>query len=807
MMMSFRCQLAVAFVFLIVGVFVVAPSAGAEPSAGESDEQLLHNAGLSSDGAALTAFFQERARTDVDGEQLRLLLTRFAAEGQAAHAATVELLGLGSLALQALRQSASDLDHPELAARAARCLPWLDGPASHRLLIAAAHVLAERKPEGAAAALLAYLPFADSPEVIAAVNAALVTVAAPSGKADAALLRGLSDRLGIRRAAAVVALCRAVPPAQVPDVRKLLKDPAAIVRLRTALALAEANDAEAIPVLIDLLAELAAEKRQPIEECLTQLAGEWAPMIQFATDDAISRGIRRDAWASWWRRTDGPLLIAALGKHTLTPDKRRKMQGLLAQLGSDEFTVREDASRQLSAFGRIALPSLRAASKDRDAEVARRAKLLIERLENGPDVRLPLAALRLLALRKPVGAVEALLAYLPFVEDEVREEEVHKSLTVLARRDGKLDAALRHALADPQEKVRAVVAEALIQGGDVEGRAAVRKLLAEDVPSVRLRLALALTDVGEREGIAVLIELLPLLSEELFVQGEDALYQLAGESAPKMPEGADSADKKKHREAWAAWWKFNAKRVELGRVTVRPTLGYTLICDENSVQELDRHGKTLWKIDNAGSPIDTWMLPGNRVLIAEWGTNRVTERDRKGTVLWEKTGLNAPANAQRLPNGNTFIALKDGAMMEVDRAGKEIYRIANIPNVTAGYRSRQGAIICVSNNQCLFLTTAGKQLKSFPLKYPGTHVGCLDVLPDGRILIASNSAGKVMEYNRQGKLLCEWDVPNVTTPTGLPNGHILVSSQGGNRVAELDRKGKVIWERTNIPSPYRARRR
>src|SRR5487761_1461952 len=89
---------------------------------------------------ALLAFFQARARMDVDGEQLRQLLTRFAADGQAAHAAATELLGLGSLALQALRQSASDLDRPDLAARAAICLPWLDGSASHRLLIAAAHV-------------------------------------------------------------------------------------------------------------------------------------------------------------------------------------------------------------------------------------------------------------------------------------------------------------------------------------------------------------------------------------------------------------------------------------------------------------------------------------------------------------------------------------------------------------------------------------------------------------------------------------------------------------------------------------------
>src|SRR5581483_2811646 len=131
----------------------------------------------------------------------------------------------------------------------------------------------------------------------------------------------------------------------------------------------------------------------------------------------------------------------------------------------DDFAVRESAGGHLLAFGRLALPRLREAVKERDVEVSRRAKLLIECLETGPDVRLPVGALRLLAVRKPAGAVEALLAYLPFAEDEEREEEVRKSLIVLALRDGHLDPALLRGLKDAEAKVRAVAAEALIEGG------------------------------------------------------------------------------------------------------------------------------------------------------------------------------------------------------------------------------------------------------------------------------------------------------------------------------------------------------
>ncbi|HTU90121.1 MAG TPA: hypothetical protein VMF69_08610, partial [Gemmataceae bacterium] len=597
-----------------------------------------------------------------------------------------------------------------------------------------------------------------------------------------------------------------VPVSSAEDVRKLLKDPSATVRLRAAKALVEAQDAEAIPVLIDLLAELSAAERQSVEELLKQLAGEWAPMLEFARDDELSRGIRRDAWASWWRRSDGPMLLAAIGKHTLTPDKRRQFQDLLCQLGSDDFKVRENASQQLLAFGRLALPRLRKAIKNSDAEVARRAKMLIERIETGPDERLPIAVLRLLAVRKPAGAVEALLAYLPFAEDDIREDEVRKSLIFLTRRDGQLNPALLRGLADTQAKVRAVAAEALIEGGG-EGRAAVRKLLQEDEPSVRLRLALAIARAGEREGVSVLIDLLPLLAAEEYDQAEEGLYQLAGDTAPEMPKGAESDDKKKCRDAWAAWWKVNAGRVDLGRLTVYRFLGYTLICQDNRVLEVDRQGKTRWSIDNLAFPTDAWVLPGKRVLITEWNISRVTERDWKGNVLWKKEGLpNNTVYAQRLPNGNTFIAIRDGTMLEVDRTGKEIYKINKIPGTMYAYRSRQGSIVCLTQKQCLVLDTTGKQLHHFAIKYPVVPRGGLDLLPDGLILIASEQAGKVMEYDSQGKLLREWDVPQVTTATGLPNGHVLASSPNGNRVVELDRAGRVVWERT-FGQVYRARRR
>src|SRR5262249_7202001 len=161
--------------------------------------------------------------------------------------------------------------------------------------------------------------------------------------------------------------------------------------------------------------------------------------------------------------------------------------------------------------------------------------------------------------------------------------------------------------------------------------------------------------------------------------------QLASDSGPKEWLGAEPAEKKKYRDAWAAWWKVNAGRVDLGRLTPRPWYGYTLVCDSSNhrVFEVDRHGKERWAIENVPYPSDAWVLPNKRVLIAQLrgsiehdlqgSGSRITERDFQGKVLWVKEGLPGMAvSVQRLRNGNTFIATL-AQLLEVDRNGREVY--------------------------------------------------------------------------------------------------------------------------------------
>jgi HEAT repeat protein len=586
-----------------------------------------------------------------------------------------------------------------------------------------------------------------------------------------------------------------------------LNDASPSVRKQAALTLAEANDADAIPVLIDLLAELPADERRPIEEFLSKLAGEWTPLSQFNSEDKIARRIRRDAWRAWWRDTDGQALLGIVEEYTATPEVRRKIHKWIDNLHNNEFALREEAAAELEHLGRLALPQLREARASKNAETARSARQLVERIEREPGRSLPLAAVRLLGLRKPDGATAALLAYSPLAEEENAVAEIGKALAVLALRDGKLDADLLRALKDAKPDVRAAAAEAVVKGGGKAGRQAVQPLLRDDAATVRLRLALALALAGDKNGVPVLIDLLAVLPDEHVGRAEAALCQLAGDSAPETPLGTEAADKKKCRDAWAAWWKVNAGRIDMARLTDRPSLGYTVICDINGnrVYEIDRAGKQRWTIQNVRQPMDAVVVPGQRVLIAEYGGS-VSERDFQGKVVWQRQ-MTMPACVQRLPNGNTFMAGRN-QLLEVDRAGKEVYSIRMPNTVNAAYRSRQGSIVCLlRTNQCALMDTTGKQLSSFASNHGGNMYGGLDVSPTGHILVTRRGQNKVAEFDRDGKTLREVDAPGATTATALPNGHLLIANQQEQRVYELNRAGKVVWEHKNAGQVFRARRR
>jgi HEAT repeat protein len=504
---------------------------------------------------------------------------------------------------------------------------------------------------------------------------------------------------------------------------------------------------------------------------------------------------------------DSSALLSFFRARTLNDDDRARIEVLIIQMGAMSFRTREQATQALIDKGPVVVEMLSKHLEDPDPEIARRAENCIKKIkENDYPPEVPPAAVRLLAERKPAGAVAALLAYLPFADNEVAADEVRTALAKLATDGGKVDKALLAALLDKEAVRRAAAGEALTRADVAQARDEVAALLKDANPNVRWRVATALVLAKKREAVPVLIDTLVDASQGQAWQIEDILYRIAeGKSPPLLSLGADPAARKKYRDAWSAWWNEHGKAIDLAVLGQAPKLlGYTtvVLLDQLRVLELDANNAVRWQIDNVNFPLDIQVLAGDKVLIAEYKGGRVTERNFKGEVLWQREFGGAqgdgPQVAQRLPNGNTFIAGKY-QWLEVDPAGKQV-AIFNVPGVDGIMKcskvSSGEVVLLYEGGRVVRMDATGKELGAFQINDLSMRLfgGRIQGLPNGRVLIPHHAENKVVEYDSDGKIVWQVKVDQPITATRLPNGNTLVTSMNRFCAVEFDREGKEVWQ-------------
>ncbi len=198
---------------------------------------------------------------------------------------------------------------------------------------------------------------------------------------------------------------------------------------------------------------------------------------------------------------DGPSLVELFRQRAQLEADPEGLNTWIRRLNDADPEVRTRAANRLLGRGTVALPLLRRAANDLgEPELAGRAQHCIDLIERqSPPTVTPVAAVRLLLHRKPAGAVEALLAYLPAAETPALVEEVASALTALAYADDKPHPALLAALTDNLPLRRAVAASALAGKEHPQARQAVHKLLRDPRPLVRLRVRPG-PDRGQRSG-------------------------------------------------------------------------------------------------------------------------------------------------------------------------------------------------------------------------------------------------------------------------------------------------------------------
>ncbi len=509
--------------------------------------------------------------------------------------------------------------------------------------------------------------------------------------------------------------------------------------------------------------------------------------------------------------TDGPALLDYLRKRTTPRVDADKLKTLIRQLGDDSFDVREEATAELIRLSHAARPYLEEAVRDADVERARRAATCLSRINTGGGVSADAAAARLIAVRKPEGATEVLLAFLPSAMNELIAAEVRDTLAALAVHDGKADKTLVAALGDKEPAKRSAAGVALCRARAEDARPAVRELLKDPDAGVRLHVGLALVGDGEKAAVPVLIDLLGELHRSDAWLVEDQLMRLSNGVVP-APVGNDATARKKCRDGWAAWWSRNDAKVKL-EPAAKP-LGHTLLllldpeATSGLAREVDAQGKTLWEVKDIEFPLDAQALPGDRVLLAEYRATKATERDRKGDIVWEKTLPEGPLVAQRLANGHTFL-VTERQLFEVDKDGKELWSYSRPDEdlFSKAQKMPNGDIVCIVyrlaanrrvDQRFVRLSADRREIQKFDLdpRTSGvcTNGGRIDVLPNGHVVVPLKDDNKVAEYDLTGKLVWEASVDQPVAAVRLPDGHTLVTTFTQKRAIELDRAGREVWD-------------
>src|SRR5262249_50972018 len=151
------------------------------------------------------------------------------------------------------------------------------GGVTLQVTAAAIRQIGRVRPTGAVALLLECVGNAEDEPLVSEMRVALGLVGVRDGKADPLLVKALTDKSVPKRLAA--ALARVNCDAQLPAVRKRLKDDELSIRLRVGLALLQRGERDALKVLAAGMGEKPTRETALAEDMLCRLAGERSPTL------------------------------------------------------------------------------------------------------------------------------------------------------------------------------------------------------------------------------------------------------------------------------------------------------------------------------------------------------------------------------------------------------------------------------------------------------------------------------------------------------------------------------------------------
>ena len=511
--------------------------------------------------------------------------------------------------------------------------------------------------------------------------------------------------------------------------------------------------------------------------------------------------------------TDGQGLIDYFRRHTLSAEEQAALRQRATQLGNNIFSVRVKATDDLIRAGRASLPWLRETAKSSDGETSRRARYCIQVIEQNTRLGLSATASRVLAERRPAGATEALLSYLPFADESWVEEEIRHSLKQLAAADAKALSRIEKALTDPADQCRAAAAWILGASSDPEWRRQVVPLLTDKSGEVRFLAASSLFYAREPAAVPALIGLLAADSADLAWRSEDLLFRLAGDNGPAVwLDSSRDNNGAKVRAAWEAWWRSNQAKIDWKAVRLdEQGLALTLVVENQRpdgggrVFECTKGGdiRCQHKVNN---PIDAQWLPGGRTLVADSRGSLIYETDSRGIIGWKHAGISA-TSVQRLANGNTVVSTYQH-ILELNREGKTVFSYVTQGHTYHARKLHDGHYVWIdASGEIGEVDEKGGVIAKTRIS-DGLTWGSIERLRNGHYLVAlGGGSGKVQEVDMAGNVYWEKAVNNPNRAVRLANGHTLVACHGDQCIYEFDAAGSECWKHTCVGRPFTALRR
>jgi len=473
--------------------------------------------------------------------------------------------------------------------------------------------------------------------------------------------------------------------------------------------------------------------------------------------------------------------------------QREEAKRLIAQLESDVFEIREQATKHLLHMPSLPVDELTTAFESGSPEIRWRVKAILSKGRHESAETL-FAAFKTIKDKKLVGIVNELLSAIPLCEERHLQVAAREGVNAIARKE---DAELlRRGLKNKYVEVRATAVSGL---GQALGKEASRELLAivnnsSEDNRVQVVAVRYLADFGERESLQVLTRLLS--SDDVYVR-VDASLTLQDLTGKRF--GFAAYDNSKRRteviKKWETWIAADGQTAELHfplpkRDNKRGYLnGNTLLAYgyKNKVAEYAPDGKEIWTYTANGAWSAEKLSNGN-VLVAAYSNNNVIEVDIKGKVVW-KYEVNTPLNVRPLPSGNILVCSHGTSQVqEVNREGKVVWHHGTTGNVCDAHRLDNGNTIYCAGSQIVEITPDGKKVWEHS---SGQPFG-IQPLASGNLLIC-DLGGRVVEVNREKKEVWEFAESNPVDAFRLPNGNTLIT--GGQRFVEVSPDKKIVWKK------------